>query len=47
MLEIRLTAFILAKNKLIDEADGMNAATLPKVRMPNCNGFIIRFLDKI
>jgi hypothetical protein len=25
----------------------MNAQTLPKVRMPNRDGFIIRFADKI
>jgi S-disulfanyl-L-cysteine oxidoreductase SoxD len=42
-----LTAFILAKNKLIGEADVMTAETLPKVQMPNRNGFIIRFPDKI
>ena len=42
-----LTAFILAENKLIGEDDSMNAETLPKVRMPNRDGFIIRFPDKI
>src|SRR5438477_463145 len=42
-----LTAFILAKNKLIGETDTMNPETLPKVRMPNRGGFIIRFPDKI
>lgn len=42
-----LTAYILAKNKLIGETETMNAETLPKVRMPNRNGFIIRFPDKI
>ena len=42
-----LTAFILAQNKLIGEDDSMNAETLPKVRMPNRDGFIIRFPDKI
>ena len=42
-----LTAFILAKNKLIGETDIMNAETLPKVRMPNRDGFIVRFPDKI
>jgi S-disulfanyl-L-cysteine oxidoreductase SoxD len=42
-----LTAFILAKNKLIGDTDMMNAETLPKVRMPNRNGFIVRFPDKI
>lgn len=42
-----LTAFILAKNKLIGETDTMNAEMLPRVRMPNRGGFIIRFPDKI
>ena len=42
-----LTAYILAENKLIGEDDSMNAETLPKVRMPNRDGFIIRFPDKI
>jgi len=42
-----LTAFILAENKLIGEDDSMNSETLPKVRMPNRDGFIIRFPDKI
>jgi mono/diheme cytochrome c family protein len=40
-----LTAYILALNKLIGENDTMNAQTLPKVRMPNRDGFIIRFPD--
>jgi len=38
-----LTAYILAQNKLIGENDILNAQTLPKVQMPNRNGFIIRF----
>src|SRR5215475_2450657 len=42
-----LTAYILALNKLIDENEAMNAQTLPKVRMPNRDGFIIRFPDKL
>jgi cytochrome c len=42
-----VTAFILAQNKLIGDSDTMNAQTLPKVRMPNRDGFIIRFADKI
>src|SRR3954469_21502766 len=42
-----LTAYILAENKLIGQDDSMNAETLPKVRMPNRDGFIIRFPDKI
>jgi mono/diheme cytochrome c family protein len=42
-----LTAYILALNKLIGENDTMNAQTLPKVKMPNRDGFIIRFSDKL
>ncbi len=42
-----LTAYILSLNKLIGETDSMNAETLPKVRMPNRNGFIVRFPDKL
>ena len=40
-----LTAYILALNKLIGENDTINAQTLPKVRMPNRDGFIVRFPD--
>lgn len=40
-----LTAYILALNKLIGDNDTMNAQTLPKVRMPNRDGFIPRFPD--
>jgi mono/diheme cytochrome c family protein len=42
-----LTAYILALNKLIGENDVMNAETLPKVRMPNRDGFSPRFPDKM
>jgi S-disulfanyl-L-cysteine oxidoreductase SoxD len=42
-----LTAFILAKNNLIAEDAVMNAQTLPKVRMPNVDNFIIRFPDRL
>ncbi len=42
-----LTAYLLASNKLIGENDEMNAATLPKVQMPNRDNFIIRFPDRI
>jgi cytochrome c len=38
-----LTAYILAANKLIGENDTLSPETLPKVRMPNREGFIIRF----
>jgi cytochrome c len=42
-----LTAFLLARNKLIGENDVMNAESLPKVKMPNRDNFIIRFPDRI
>ena len=42
-----LTAYILAENKLIGGNDTMNAQTLPKVKMPNRDNFIIRFPDRI
>ena len=38
-----LTAYLLALNKLIGENDVMDAKTLPAVRMPNRDGFVIRF----
>ena len=42
-----LTAYILAQNKLIGETETMNAETLPKVKMPNRDNFILRFPDRI
>jgi cytochrome c5 len=42
-----LCAFLLSENKLIGESDEVNAATLPKVQMPNRDNFIIRFPDRI
>ena len=42
-----LTAYILAGNKLIGASDMMDAQTLPKVKMPNRDNFIIRFPDHI
>jgi cytochrome c len=42
-----LTAYILAENKLIGANDTINAQTLPKVKMPNRENFIIRFPDRI
>jgi len=42
-----LVAYIFAQNKLIGDNDVMDARTLPKVRMPNHDGFIIRFPDRI
>jgi mono/diheme cytochrome c family protein len=42
-----LTAYILAENKLIGANDTMDAKTLPQVKMPNRDNFIIKFPDKI
>ena len=42
-----LTAYILALNKIIGPNDMMNAQTLPKVRMPNREGFIPRFPERM
>jgi hypothetical protein len=42
---LALTAYILALNKLIGDNDTMNAQTLPNAKMPNRDGFIIRFPD--
>ena len=38
-----LTAYILAEGKVIDAKLVLNAKTLPKVAMPNRNGFLPRF----
>ncbi len=42
-----LTAYILSLNKLIGENDAIDAKTLPKVKMPNRDGFIVHYPDKI
>jgi mono/diheme cytochrome c family protein len=42
-----LTAYILALNKIIGENDVMDAKTLPAVKMPNRDGFIIAYPDRI
>jgi len=42
-----VTAYLLAANKLIGEGDEMNAKTLPQVKMPNRDNFIVRFPDRI
>ena len=42
-----LTAYILSLNKIIPETETMNAETLPKVKMPNRDNFIIRFPERI
>jgi S-disulfanyl-L-cysteine oxidoreductase SoxD len=41
-----VTAYILALNKIIGETDTLNAQSLPKVRMPNRDGFVRRYPDK-
>jgi S-disulfanyl-L-cysteine oxidoreductase SoxD len=41
-----LTAYILARNKVIGDNETMNAETLPKVQMPNRNAFVSRYPDK-
>src|SRR5262245_6850942 len=42
-----LTAFILEQNKIISANDVIDAKTLPKVKMPNADNFIIRSPDRI
>ena len=42
-----LTAYLLYLNKLIGENDTIDAKTLPAVKMPNVNNFIIRFPERI
>jgi cytochrome c len=42
-----LTAFILYRNDIIKEDAVIDAATLPKIKMPNRDGFIPQNLDEI
>jgi cytochrome c len=42
-----LVAYILAENKLIGAEDEVNATTLPKVRMPNRDNFVVQFPDRM
>ena len=42
-----LTAYLLNLNKLIGDNEVINAQTLPKVKMPNRDNFIIRFPERI
>jgi cytochrome c len=42
-----LTAYILSLNKLIGENDVMDAKTLPQVKMPNRDNFILPYPDRI
>jgi cytochrome c len=41
-----VTAYILALNGIIGDNDVMNAETLPKVKMPNRDGFLSRYPEK-
>jgi S-disulfanyl-L-cysteine oxidoreductase SoxD len=42
-----LCAYLFAGNKLIPDDEVMNAQTLPKIKMPNRDNFIIKFPDRI
>ncbi len=42
-----LCAYLFAANKLIAEDEVMDAQTLPKVKMPNHDNFIVKFPDRI
>ena len=42
-----LTAFILYRNDIIKEDEVIDSKTLPKIRMPNRDGFIPQNLDEI
>jgi cytochrome c len=42
-----LCAYLLAANNLIPQDEVMNAQTLPKVKMPNHENFIVKFPDRI
>jgi len=42
-----LVAYLLSENKIIGKDDAMNAQTLPKVKMPNRDNFIIRFPERL
>jgi cytochrome c len=42
-----LTAYILALNKLIGDNDLLDAKTLPQVKMPNRDNFIMPYPDRL
>jgi S-disulfanyl-L-cysteine oxidoreductase SoxD len=42
-----LTAFILYRNEIIKEDDVIDATSLPKIKMPNRDGFVPQNLDEI
>jgi S-disulfanyl-L-cysteine oxidoreductase SoxD len=41
-----LTAYVLAGNRIIGDNETLNAETLPKVQMPNRDGFVSRYPNK-
>ena len=42
-----LTAYLLAENGIIDADDTLNARTLARVRMPNRDGFILSYPERV
>jgi cytochrome c len=42
-----LTAYVLYLNELVGENDTIDKDTLPEVRLPNRDNFIIRFPERI
>jgi mono/diheme cytochrome c family protein len=42
-----LTAFLLYRNGIVQETDILDAKSLPKIQMPNRNGFVPQSLDEI
>ena len=42
-----LVAYLLAENKLTGANEEINATTLPKVRMPNRDNFVVQFPDRM
>jgi cytochrome c len=42
-----ITAYLLQQNGIIGERDEMNAQTLPRVKMPNRDGFLIIYPEKV
>jgi S-disulfanyl-L-cysteine oxidoreductase SoxD len=42
-----LVAYILSENKIIDKDLVLDAKTLPQVKMPNRDNFIVKFPDRI
>ena len=42
-----LTAYLLALNKVVDEGAVLDATAMKQIKMPNRDGFILRFPDRI